>query len=66
MLIKITKEWVNPQKSASPRIKCGLHPKMPLSVWWDVRRVVFNEILENKQAINAEKYSSQLKLLIGF
>ena len=46
-----------PGTSAKP----GLHPKkVLLSVWWDIRGVIFFELLPRNETINADKYCEQL------
>lgn len=53
-------------RGAAPRAvaKPGLHPrKVLLSVWWDVRGVVFFELLRPGETINSAKYCEQLTKL---
>ncbi len=58
------KEWVSSTKQASPRINSGLHPKkILLFVWWDVRGVIYFELLKQNETMNSEKYVPQLQVL---
>lgn len=60
--IKQRKEWLSPDKHASPRVKQDLHPaKRMLCVWWDWQGIIHSELLKNKQTINSELYTEQLR-----
>ena len=41
--------------------KAGLHPKKVMScMWWDLKGVLYYELLPESQMINSNKYCSQL------
>lgn len=61
---KRRKEWLSPDKQATPRVKQDLHPrKTMLCVWWNQEGVVYYEILPRNQTITAELYCEQLRRL---
>lgn len=44
--------------------RSGLHPKnIPLRVWWDLRGMVYYELLDENQTITADVYCQQLRRL---
>ena len=43
--------------------KAGLHPKMMLCIWWNWKGVLSYELLLENEAINSNKYCSQLDQL---
>lgn len=58
---KQRKEWLSPQKQATPRPKPELHPrKTMLCVWWSMEGVVHWELLPRNQTVNAALYCAQL------
>lgn len=58
------KQWLNPGQPPLPDAKADLHPKkVMLSIWWDIRGVVYFELLPEGETINAEVYSAQLQNL---
>ena len=62
--LKVRKEWVSPNKQATPRAKQGLHPKKTLlCVWWNVQGVIHSELLPKNQTITAELYCQQMRRL---
>lgn len=55
------RSWVAAGSSAQPQPKTNLHPrKVMLSIWWDCRGVLYWELLNPGQSINAEVYCAQL------
>lgn len=61
---KQRKEWLSPDKQATPRVKQDLHPrKTMLCVWWNQEGVVYYELLPRNQTITAELYCKQLRRL---
>lgn len=61
---KRDRQWLSPNQAPLPTVKSGRYPKKVLmSVWWDIRGIVYWELLEEKCNINAELYSQQLERL---
>lgn len=61
---KRRKEWLSPDKQATPRIKQDLHPrKIMLCVWWNQEGIVYYELLPRNVTITAELYCQQLRRL---
>jgi histone-lysine N-methyltransferase SETMAR len=57
------RQWLSPGQKAVPTPKQGLHPrKILLCVWWDIRGVIFFELIENKR-VNSQVYCEQLTRL---
>lgn len=62
--VKRRREWVSPDKNATPHPKPDLHPrKTMLSIWWDWKGIIHYELLEVNQTINSQLYSQQLQRL---
>ena len=58
------KQWLSPCQSATASPKPDIHrKKVMLCVWWDIKGIIYYELLEPKQTINAERYSQQLRRL---
>ncbi len=58
------RQWLNPGQEPVPTPKPGLHPKkVLLCVWWDMEGVVYFELLDMGQTINADVYCQQLDRL---
>ena len=58
------KPWVFPKETLSKKPKRNIHgKKVLLSVFWDQKGVIFFELLDPRETINAEKYCEQLKIL---
>lgn len=54
-------EWSFKGNLPSTVAKPGLHPKkVMLSVWWDIKGIVYSEYLNTKEKINAVKYQQQI------
>ena len=58
------KQWLSPGQTtvATPR-KDRFGAKVMLCVWWDMKGVLYYELLEPKQTVNAQRYSQQLRRL---
>lgn len=55
------KEWLSPDKKATPRAKQESHPrKIMLCVWWDWEGIIHHELLGHNQTVNADLYVKQL------
>ncbi|GAB0091230.1 hypothetical protein DMENIID0001_060460 [Sergentomyia squamirostris] len=62
--ISRTRQWVDKKESAAPTPRGGLHPvKRLLCVWWDVRGVIYRELLPKNTTLNADIYCQQLQRL---
>jgi histone-lysine N-methyltransferase SETMAR len=58
------KQWLSPGQQPVPTPKPGLHPmKVMLCVWWDIRGVIYIELLDPNQTITADIYTQQLARL---
>ena len=58
------KQWLSHSQSASASPKPDIHrKKVMLSVWWDMKGIIYYELLEPKQTINDVRYSQQLRRL---
>jgi len=61
---KQRKQWLSPDKVATPRVKAEPHPrKVLLCIWWDQEGVLHYELLPRNQTITAEVYCEQLRRL---
>lgn len=62
--MKQRKQWLSPDKQATPRVKQALHPKKKmLSVFWDWKGIIYYELLKNNETVNSELYVQQLHRL---
>lgn len=62
--VRRKRQWTDKGKQPIPTAKVSLHPKkILLSVWWDMYGVIYYELLEPNQTINADVYSEQLRRL---
>lgn len=62
--MKQRKEWLSPDKQATPRAKQDLHPrKTMLCIWWDWEGIILYELLDRNQTVNAELYVQQMHRL---
>ena len=62
--MKQRKEWLSPKQQATPRPKQALHPrKTMLCVWWDWEGIIYWELLDRNQTVNAELYVLQMQRL---
>jgi histone-lysine N-methyltransferase SETMAR len=61
---KQRKEWLSPDKQATPRAKPDIHPrKTMLCIWWDMERIIHYELLERNLTVTAERKCQQLRHL---
>lgn len=62
--IRKRKEWLSPNKKATPRTKANAHPqKIMLCIWWDKEGVLYYELLPQGETITADIYCHQLRRL---
>ena len=55
------KQWLSPEETPLPCPKHEIHrKKVMLCVWWDMKGVIYYELLEPKKTVNADLYSQQL------
>jgi histone-lysine N-methyltransferase SETMAR len=58
------RQWIGAKEKALPQPKGELHPKkVMLSVWWDVRGVIYHEFLPTNCNVTAALYCAQLRSL---
>jgi histone-lysine N-methyltransferase SETMAR len=58
------KQWLSPGQASLTTPKPEQHrKKVMLCVWWDQKGIIYYEILEPKQTVNADLYSQQLTRL---
>lgn len=61
---KRKKHWLNPGTPAPAQPKPNLHRKKALlCVWWDLKGILYYELLPEGQTVNADLYSNQLRRL---
>lgn len=62
--MKQRKEWVSPDKQATPQAKQDFHPrKTMLCIWWDAEGIIHHELLDRNKTVTAELYVAQLNRL---
>ena len=62
--VRRRKQWLDPGQKSLPDVKSDLHPKrIMLCVWWDMKGVIYFEVLDNNQTVNSNLYSQQLQRL---
>jgi histone-lysine N-methyltransferase SETMAR len=55
------KQWLDPGQKSLTDVRPPLHPKkIMLCVWWDMKGVIYFELLDTNQTINSNLYSQQL------
>jgi len=55
------RQWLKRGQPAVPTPKAGLHPKKRmLSIWWNVKGVIYWELLPEKSTVTGIKYRTQL------
>ena len=60
--VRRKRQWIDPDMKPEPTPKPDLHPqKIMLSVWWDVRGVVYFELLPTGTTMTAREYCNQLQ-----
>ena len=61
------KQWLSPGQKPLYTPKPEIHRKKTMfCVWWDQKGVIYYELLEPKQTVNANLYSNQLTRLSLF
>ena len=56
------REWLNPDEAPPLDVKPELHPKkIILCILWDIRVVIYFELLDMNQTVTASVYSQQLQ-----
>ncbi len=61
---KKKKQWLDPGQAAQTTPKRDFHgKKVMLCIWWDMKGVVWYDLLEQGQTINSRRYSQQLRRL---
>ncbi len=57
-------QWLDPGQQPFQDIKPDLHPKkIILCIWWDMKGIIYFELLDAHKTINANVYSQQLQRL---
>lgn len=60
------KAYLDPGQTPPQVSKRDIHgKKVMLCVWWDTKGIIYYELLEPNQTVNADRYSSQLRRLSG-
>jgi len=60
------KQWLDPGQPSISTPKPEIHrKKVMLCVWWDMKGILYYELLEQPQTVNAERYGQQLRRLSG-
>ena len=58
------KSWVDPGQPSTSIPQQKIHmKKVLLCIWWDIKGVLYYELLERSQTVTAERYSRQLNTL---
>ena len=58
------KQWLSPGQTSIQTPKRDIHgKKLMLCVWWDMKGILYYELLEPKQRVNSTIYSDQLRRL---
>ena len=58
------KQWLSPGQSSIPTPKPNIHrTKVMLCVWWDIKGILYYELLNPKQTVDSQLYSQQLRRL---
>lgn len=58
------RQWCDKTQVPTPHPKQGRHPrKVMLSVWWDIRGIIYFELLPRNATVTAEVYCGQLDRL---
>ena len=57
-------QWLDPGQASVQTPKRNIHgKKVMLCVWWDIKGILYFELLQPKQTVNAQPYSQQLTRL---
>ena len=63
--IQRKKQWLASNEKGEATPKRGLHSeKVMLCVWWDMKGVIYHEVLQSNETIKAERYCRQFKELL--
>ncbi len=61
---KRKKSWVHPGEPSTSTAKRNIHgSKVMLCIWWDQKGVLYYELLNSNETVNAERYQQQLMKL---
>lgn len=61
---KRRKHWVDPGQSTGCTPKRPIHcKKVMLCIWWDMKGVLYHELLQQGETVNADRYKHQLQRL---
>lgn len=61
---KKRKEWLSPNKRATPHTKVSAHPqKMMIFIWWNKEGVIYYKLLPRIVTLTADIYCQQLRCL---
>jgi len=56
------KSWLSPGEIPEPQPMPEVHQKkVMLCVWWDMKGIIYYELLESHQTVTAERYRQQLQ-----
>ena len=58
--VKNQKQWLGEGQSPVPVAKPGFNPQKVMCVWWDVRCIIYWELLPSNQMINSQLNCQQL------
>jgi histone-lysine N-methyltransferase SETMAR len=62
--VRRRRQWLDPGQKPFPNVKPDMHPKkIMLCIWWDMKGVIYFELLDINQTITANVYSQQLQRL---
>lgn len=62
--VKRKRQWLSRGSKPIPQPRSGLHPKkILLCVWWDLKGIVYYELMGDNQTITSEVYCQQLTRL---
>lgn len=62
--VRRKRQWCDHDSRPIQQPRGGLHPKkILLSVWWDIKGIIYHELLDDNQTITAEVYCQQLRRL---
>jgi histone-lysine N-methyltransferase SETMAR len=62
--VRRRRQWLDPGQKLFPNVKPDMHPKkIMLCIWWDMKGIIYFELLDINQTITANVYSQQLQRL---
>ena len=57
--IQIRRGWLSPGEIPEPQPMPEVHQKKAmLGVWWDMKGIIYYELLESHQTVTAERYNN--------